>query len=39
MFLGHDWNILPTTTVYDDLGFDGYAPTGRCVGEQLTVQA
>jgi hypothetical protein len=27
MFLGHDWNILPTTTVYDDLGFDGYAPT------------
>ncbi|EEN88962.1 hypothetical protein RHOER0001_6637 [Rhodococcus erythropolis SK121] len=26
-FLGHDWNMLPTTTVYDHLGESGYAPT------------
>jgi SMODS-associated and fused to various effectors sensor domain len=27
MFLGHDWNLMPTTTVYEHLGFDGYTPT------------
>lgn len=27
LFLGHDWNLLPTTTVYDYLGFNGYTPT------------
>lgn len=27
LFLGHDWNLLPTTTVYDHLGMRGYTPT------------
>lgn len=26
-FLGHDWNLIPSTTVYDHLGVRGYAPT------------
>ncbi|WP_039798000.1 SAVED domain-containing protein [Nocardia araoensis] len=27
LFLGHDWNLLPTTIVYDHLGIPGYSPT------------
>lgn len=26
MFLGHHWNMVPSTTVYDHLGDDGYLP-------------
>lgn len=26
MFLGHEWNLMPITTVYEHLGFEGYAP-------------
>ncbi|HZO69147.1 MAG TPA: SAVED domain-containing protein [Kribbellaceae bacterium] len=27
LFLGHDWNLMPDTTVYDHVGFDDYVPT------------
>lgn len=26
MLLGHEWNLMPTTTIYEHLGFDGYMP-------------
>ncbi|MFI7529701.1 SAVED domain-containing protein [Nocardia salmonicida] len=32
LFLGHDWNLLPTTIVYDHLGIRGYSPTVTLLG-------
>ncbi|MEV6273329.1 SAVED domain-containing protein [Kribbella sp. NPDC051936] len=32
MFLGHDWNLLPTTLVYDHVGTPGYSPTMTLLG-------
>lgn len=31
LMLGHDWNLLPTTTIYEHLGW-GYAPVGKAPG-------
>ncbi|WP_182378645.1 SAVED domain-containing protein [Nocardioides sp. WS12] len=31
LMLGHEWNLLPTTTIYEHVGW-GYAPVGQASG-------